>query len=161
MIAVISTDVVKKTDYEGRTNSLETPDGIPVAYVNSSGGKISEGILNSMADRWNGKGGEHLTLADYSRAAATTENLQGDSLAEKLSFLAMALCGETGEVAGEVKKVLRSANGSGLLHSEKMKVALELGDALWYVAAIARLLEIPLPAVALSNLIKVSGKAKK
>nr|WP_314432601.1 nucleoside triphosphate pyrophosphohydrolase family protein [uncultured Brevundimonas sp.] len=82
-----------------------------------------------------------LGLSDYATQAARTERgVEGQSL----SFPLLGLFGETGSLLSELKKKQR--DGSGPAYAAA--VAEELGDVLWYLAAIARRGGISLNAVA-------------
>lgn len=72
----------------------------------------------------------------------------------------LGLCGEAGEVADKVKKVLRDHGG---VFSEQIRadLALELGDVLWYVARLATELNLDLEAVAEGNLSKLASRAAR
>lgn len=71
-----------------------------------------------------------------------------------LGYTILGLCGEAGEIANEYKKVLRDDNG--YMTSERNEKLLdELGDCLWYVAMIAKELEVDLNYIALRNLQKL------
>ncbi len=72
----------------------------------------------------------------------------------------LGLCGEAGEVADKVKKVLRDHNG---VFSEELRadLALELGDVLWYLARLASELDLNLEAIAEGNLAKLASRAER
>jgi len=72
-------------------------------------------------------------------------------------YPALGLCGEAGEVAEKIKKVIR--DGVDYLHEEEFKADLtkELGDVLWYVAALANDLDISLNDVAEGNIEKLAS----
>jgi NTP pyrophosphatase (non-canonical NTP hydrolase) len=72
----------------------------------------------------------------------------------------LGLCGEAGEVADKVKKVLRDHEGS---FSEQIRadLALELGDVLWYVARLASELDLELETIAEGNLAKLASRAAR
>lgn len=72
----------------------------------------------------------------------------------------LGLCGEAGEVADKVKKVLRDQGGR---FSEELRadLALELGDVLWYVARLASELDLNLNAIAEANLAKLASRAER
>ena len=76
-------------------------------------------------------------------------------------YPALGLCGEAGEVAEKIKKVIR--DGVDYLHEEEFKAELtkELGDVLWYVAALASDLDISLDDVAKKNLQKLASRKKR
>lgn len=69
----------------------------------------------------------------------------------------LGLCGETGELAEKLKKCLRDSGGV-LSPDIKQTMLKELGDCLWYCAAIADELGHTLSSVAAINLEKVHGR---
>ena len=72
----------------------------------------------------------------------------------------LGLCGEVGEVADKVKKVLRDQGGE---FSAEVIAALqlELGDVLWYVAQLATELGLELDQVAQANLDKLASRSAR
>ncbi|WP_415399880.1 nucleoside triphosphate pyrophosphohydrolase family protein [Synechococcus sp. W4D4] len=72
----------------------------------------------------------------------------------------LGLCGESGEVADKVKKVLRDRGGE---FSAEVRDALklELGDVLWYVAQLASEFDFSLDEIAQSNLDKLASRAAR
>ncbi len=72
----------------------------------------------------------------------------------------LGLCGEAGEVAEKVKKVLRDNQGN---FDEKScdQLKLELGDVLWYVSQLSSELGFDLHDIAQENLNKLSSRAKR
>lgn len=77
-----------------------------------------------------------------------------------ICYLALALCGEAGEVAEKVKKTIRDKDGK---FSKEMKeaIALELGDVLWYLANIAYTCGYSLSEVANMNIEKVNSRLQR
>ncbi|MFM7085643.1 MAG: nucleoside triphosphate pyrophosphohydrolase family protein [Cyanobium sp.] len=72
----------------------------------------------------------------------------------------LGLCGEAGEVADKVKKVLRDREGvfdAAVIED----LRLELGDVLWYVAQLATELQLDLADIAAANLEKLASRAAR
>jgi NTP pyrophosphatase (non-canonical NTP hydrolase) len=72
----------------------------------------------------------------------------------------LGLCGEAGEVADKVKKVLRDQDGV-FSDDTRQALMLELGDVLWYVAQLSSELGFELNAVAEANLSKLASRAAR
>ena len=72
----------------------------------------------------------------------------------------LGLCGEAGEVADKVKKVLRDAEGR-FDDGVRDDLRLELGDVLWYVAQLATELDLDLADIAAANLEKLASRAAR
>ncbi len=72
----------------------------------------------------------------------------------------LGLCGEAGEVAEKIKKVLRDKNGR---FDEETKLALkkELGDVLWYTAQLASELGMSLADIAQHNIEKLFSRKER
>ena len=85
---------------------------------------------------------EILTVGDYARRAATTDQRKG---ARALGFSMLGLFGEVGSLLSEAKKKQRDA-ASYLGYADA--VAEELGDVLWYLSAIARRSRLSLADIA-------------
>ena len=76
------------------------------------------------------------------------------------TYPTLGLCGEAGEVADKVKKVMRDRNGVFDVETREA-IKLELGDVLWYVAQLSHELGYELEEVATSNLNKLSSRAAR
>jgi NTP pyrophosphatase (non-canonical NTP hydrolase) len=90
----------------------------------------------------------YLTLADYQKASLRTMPCVIDT--EQKLILALGLNGE----AGELGELLKKHYGHGI-PLDPAKLASELGDVLWYLAAIATAHGIDLNAVARGNIWKL------
>lgn len=72
-------------------------------------------------------------------------------------YPALGLGNEAGEVQGKIKKVLRD-NGGIFDTESRNKISDEIGDVLWYMAALSRDLGISLEDVANNNLAKLRDR---
>ena len=98
---------------------------------------------------------------DYQAEALSTaiypEAGTGSPLA--LAYVGLGL-GEAGEIQGKIKKVLRDSGGV-LDQRTREAIRAELGDLLWYVAATAQEISVPLSDVANHNLFKLNSRAER
>jgi len=80
----------------------------------------------------------------------------------KIIYSAMGLGNEAGEVLGKIKKWLRGDDGDGEMNKER-KQALkgELGDVLWYLAVLARDLDLDLSEIAQENIEKLASRKER
>jgi len=90
-----------------------------------------------------------------SRATARYPNAGSNPI-----YPTLGLCGESGEVADKVKKVIRDRGGSFDVEVIAA-LKLELGDVLWYVAQLASELGLELDAIATANLDKLASRAAR
>ena len=102
-----------------------------------------------------GGGAETATLQAYQDISNLTAIYPNKG--NNLSYPTLGLCGEAGEIANKVKKIYRDHDG--VLTDEYREIlSAELGDVLWYVAAIASELGVSLGEVALSNVDKLADR---
>lgn len=80
----------------------------------------------------------------------------------KIVYPALGLGNEAGEVMGKIKKWLRGDDGKDSL-SEERREALkdELGDVLWYLAVLAKDLDLDLSDVAEHNINKLHSRKER
>ena len=78
----------------------------------------------------------------------------------KVMYPALGLAGEAGEVANKVKKIFRDGLDN-LPENWKGNIASEIGDVLWYCAALASDLGYNLEDIAEENLKKLSVRKKE
>lgn len=99
-------------------------------------------------------------FSDYQNEALKTAIYPGRLAMPGLMYATLGLTNEAGELAGKLKKVLRDDNGV-LIPGKRKDIAKELGDCLWYCAAIADELGTTLDAIAADNLAKLSDRAER
>lgn len=71
-----------------------------------------------------------------------------------MEYLTLGLCGESGEVANKIKKVLRDNDGK-YSNEKRKEICDELGDVMWYLAVLAYHLNTDLETIANQNLEKL------
>jgi NTP pyrophosphatase (non-canonical NTP hydrolase) len=96
-----------------------------------------------------------MLLSDYqSRSRATAVY---PSMGDNLLYPTLGLCGEAGEVAEKIKKMVRDDDGI-LTDERRAALSKELGDVLWYLAQIATEADLDLEAIAEENLEKLLSR---
>lgn len=100
-----------------------------------------------------------MNIQDYSTQAITTLTDDHDMADMDATLIAQVfgLVGESGEVAEKFKKLIRDKKGQ-ISEEDRAEILKELGDILWYVNAVAHLLDSSLDEVAASNLNKVLSR---
>jgi NTP pyrophosphatase (non-canonical NTP hydrolase) len=76
-------------------------------------------------------------------------------------YPALGLVGEAGEVAEKIKKLWRNelkTRGADYSPEQRTEIVKELGDVLWYVAALAREVGSHIEEVAKTNSIKLNSR---
>src|SRR5262245_23759883 len=96
-----------------------------------------------------------MELSDYQeRSRATAVYPQAG---DNLLYPTLGLCGEAGEVAEKIKKMIR--DDEGVLSGERRDaLSKELGDVLWYVAQIATEAGLDLDDIAGANIEKLLSR---
>lgn len=77
-----------------------------------------------------------------------------------LLYPTLGLCGEAGEVAEKIKKMIRD-DGGLLTDERRASLAKELGDVLWYLAQIATEAGLELDTIAEANIEKLSSRRRR
>lgn len=95
-----------------------------------------------------------MTFDEYQTRAAATDASE-ISKGEDFSILLLGLAGEAGSLLTLYKKWLRDGDAFQIVGN---RIAEELGDILWYLAAIARRRELSLETIAETNLRKTASR---
>ena len=103
-----------------------------------------------------------MNLDKYQRRAAEFDLFESSIDLKSPGFLekVLGIAGEAGEVTDKVKKIIRDKGGYAS-EEDKAAIAKELGDVMWYVANVARYLDIPLSEIAEGNIDKLSSRKKR
>lgn len=101
-----------------------------------------------------------MNFLDYQHATARTAVYPRSTPVEALSYVALGLAGEAGEIANKVKKILRDSNGKVTL-DHKNELCAELGDVFWYLSQLATEIGFNLEAVAKRNVDKLADRAAR
>src|SRR5882724_6742498 len=100
---------------------------------------------------------DKITFNEYQQMAKSTAIYPKIS---GLSYLALGLAGEAGEIANKVKKIIRDDNNV-LSEGKRMDLLEESGDALWYLSQLILVLESDFNTVAKQNLEKLLSRKKR
>ena len=98
---------------------------------------------------------------EYQEKAARSDTFEKCELRD-VGFIekVMGLAGEAGEAVDKFKKILRDKGGE-ISNDDRESIVKELGDVLWYVASIARYMDVPLSEVAAKNITKLDGRLQR
>ena len=98
-----------------------------------------------------------MTFNEYQNEAAQTAVYSNNS---KIIYPALGLSNEAGEVLGKIKKVLRDNNGV-YSPASVVEIGKEIGDVLWYIAALSRDLGLDMNAIAENNIAKLKDRMNR
>ena len=93
-----------------------------------------------------------MDMEEYQKTASETAIY---SSSHAVIYPALGLAAEAGEVANKVKKILRDGD------FDRKAIADEIGDCLWYIAALCRDLNVNMNDVAKTNLFKLQDRQKR
>jgi NTP pyrophosphatase (non-canonical NTP hydrolase) len=110
-----------------------------------------EAAKEHQQEHW-GDQGTNMEMNAYQKAAAETAIYKPS---DRAIYPALGLCGEAGEVANKVKKIMRDGT------FDKQALSDEIGDVLWYLAALCRDLDLNLADVAMQNLDKLYDRKER
>lgn len=98
-----------------------------------------------------------MQLSEYQQLSRRTAQYPREAW---LTYPALGLAGEAGEVAEHAKKAIRD-DGGLVGDGRREAMAKELGDVLWYVAQIATELDLDLDEIAQGNLEKLLSRQQR
>jgi NTP pyrophosphatase (non-canonical NTP hydrolase) len=96
-------------------------------------------------------------LSEYQRLSRRTAGYPREAW---LTYPALGLAGEAGEVAEHAKRVIRD-DGARVTEERREAMCKELGDVLWYTAQLASELELDLDEIAAGNLEKLFSRQQR
>lgn len=99
-----------------------------------------------------------MDISEYQLRSRATAVYPGAG--ENLLYPTLGLCGEAGEVAEKIKKMIRDDAGV-LTEERRAALSQELGDVLWYLAQIATEADLELDAIAEANIEKLSSRQRR
>ena len=71
-------------------------------------------------------------------------------------YMGLGLCGETGELANDIKKIKRDDKNI-LTDKRKKKIISEMGDIMWYYFGICNILDVDIEFILNENIKKISS----
>lgn len=92
--------------------------------------------------------------------ATSRSTAQYPDVGDNIYYPIIGLGEEAGELLGQLKRIARD-DGGALTDERRARIIAELGDVLWYAAAIAAELKVPLGEVARLNLAKLADRAER
>ena len=114
--------------------------------------------LEQEAQKWLQQRYKDMQLNDYQRKSVEFAIYPHS---HSILYPALGLAGEAGEVANKVKKFIRDGYDKEDFEQKKIELASEIGDVLWYCAALARDLGFDLSSIAQENYSKLSGRKER
>ena len=96
---------------------------------------------------------------EYQKQAQKSVINHDDPLMDKTIWV-LGIGGEAGQIVEKWKKIVAYENGS-LSKESKAELAKEIGDVLWYLAALADSLGMSLQEIAEANIEKVLSRKKR
>ena len=97
-----------------------------------------------------------MNFEEYQAAIKDFAVYPRDNELAAISYLALGLNGEAGEVAEQVKKAIR--NDGHLTSERRERITEELGDVLWYITRIAVEFDVSLSEIARGNVEKLQNR---
>lgn len=99
-----------------------------------------------------------MNFNEYQKGAWTTAHYP--NAGKNYVYATLGLTGEAGELANKVKKVARDHEGV-MTEEVRALIAAEMGDLLWYIAALSTELGLDMETVAKDNLAKLAVRTSE
>jgi len=99
-----------------------------------------------------------MEFKEYEKQAIETAKYP--NVGKNFVYPTLGLVGESGEVAEKVKKLLRDHDGV-VSEEQKEEIKKEMGDVLWYLAALAREFGFTLEDLAKKNIEKLLSRKER
>jgi NTP pyrophosphatase (non-canonical NTP hydrolase) len=100
-----------------------------------------------------------ITFKEYQARAHTTAVYPNKGKGN-WTYAMLGLAGETGETSEKLKKAIRD-DGGIITDDRRAAIKKELGDVLWYIAALSTELNLDLQEVAEENLAKLAKRKEE
>lgn len=99
-----------------------------------------------------------MNMNDYQQLALRTARSKDDK--DELFHLLLGLCGEAGEIAEKMKKIIRDKDSDfSQFDTEDLKK--ELGDVLWHIAVLGNYFDIKMDDIASYNIEKLASRLER
>lgn len=99
-----------------------------------------------------------MTFEEYQKKSRRTAKYPNAD--NNFIYPTLGLCGETGEIAEKIKKIIRDENNI-LTEEKKTELKKELGDVLWYLSQVSTELGLSLEDIAKTNLEKLLSRLER
>lgn len=103
---------------------------------------------------------KEFTFAEYQKLAARTAMYPGGEEDTLAPYPALGLAGEAGEVCEHVKKAIRD-DGGQVTEERRRALRKEIGDVLWYIAALSSELGLEMGDIARANIDKLADRQER
>ena len=113
--------------------------------------------IKKQAENWLKERYKDMKISEYEEKAQATA-IYPDS--HKITYPALGMAGEAGEVANKGKKLIRDGKDE-MPDDWKEQLASEIGDVMWYCAALARDLDVSLTTIMAANLDKLKARQER
>ena len=99
-------------------------------------------------------------MSEFKEYGKFVESMKVYPYTSHIIYPALGLCGESGEVAEKIKKIIRDKGGV-YTPEDKTEILKELGDVLFYVTALSQDLGFSLGEVAENNIQKLTSRKQR